>query len=61
MLLMSAFGTVNKTGSDPYTHTFTLLNNNNHPAYTIWSMNDVSTEKASYCMLSELELSVDAD
>jgi hypothetical protein len=58
---MAAFGTVGKTGSDPYTHTFTVLNNNSHPAYTIWGTDDVSAEKSSYCMLDELELSVDAD
>lgn len=37
-------------------HVFQLLNTNNHPSYTIWAKDDVSTRKAAYGMLDELTL-----
>jgi hypothetical protein len=37
-------------------HIFQLLNTNNHPAYTLWSKDDVETLKAAYGMLDQLDL-----
>ena len=44
--------------SDPYTHTFTLAQNNEHPAYTILHKNPSIDERATYCMLNEFAISV---
>jgi hypothetical protein len=47
-------------GSDPYTWTFTIKQDNNHPAYTIYHKDEYTEERATYAMLSDLSISVDA-
>ncbi len=42
-------------------HVFSVLNSNNHPAYTLWGKDDVSTMKSAYCMLESLELEMTVD
>lgn len=56
----ACLGTAWVTGSDPYIHTFTLNNSNNHPAYTIYYEDEHTERRATYGMLNEFWLSVDA-
>jgi hypothetical protein len=49
------------TGSDPYVHTLTLQNDNNHPSYTIYHEDSAGKEAGVYCMLSELTLTAQAE
>lgn len=59
-------GTSAATGTPTYTsaqyaHLFTRLNSNNHPAYTIYGVDDVGVLRSSYCMIESLELEMKAD
>ena len=60
-LFRACLGTVNTTWSDPYVHTLTLKNDNDHPAYTIYHEDVVGKEAWVYCMLSELTLSAQVE
>lgn len=39
-------------------HIFTRLNSNNHPAFTIYKVDDVDTMRAAYCMIDTLDIEV---
>jgi hypothetical protein len=54
-LLMAAFGTDTKTGSDPYTHTFSM-NQGDIPSYTIVYKDGNVTKMMTGCVLSNLEI-----
>lgn len=54
-------GTSSATATAVYTtgvrnHYFQLLNTNNHPAYTLYGVDDVGTYRSTYCLLDTLEL-----
>lgn len=42
-------------------HFFKRLNNNNHPAYTIYGVDDTGTYRSGYCMLDSLELELNVN
>lgn len=54
-LLMAALGTVAKTGSDPYTHTFSA-NQGTIPSYTVVFKDGNMTKMMTGCVLSNLEI-----
>lgn len=56
LLLLAAFGTLNTTGSDPYTHAFTRKNDNAHPSLTVHWTDSVGSFYSAYSMLDELNL-----
>lgn len=56
LLLLSAFGTLNTTGANPYTHAFTRKNDNAHPSMTIHWTDSVGSWYSAYSMLDELSL-----
>lgn len=60
-LFRACLGSVATTGSDPYEHTFTLKNDNDHPAYSIYHEDVVGKEAGVYCMMSELTLSTQVE
>lgn len=56
-------GTSSATASFTYdtgvrAHIFERLNSNNHPAFTMYKVDDVDTMRASYCMVDQLDIEV---
>lgn len=54
-------GTSSATGNVAFdtalrTHLFTRKNDNNHPSYTIFGVDDVGTYKSAYCLLESLDI-----
>lgn len=54
-------GTSSATGTIAFdstlrTHLFSRKNDNNHPSYTIFGVDDVGTYKSAYCMLESLDI-----
>lgn len=55
--LLWALWSSSVTGSWPYTHAFTVLNNNAHPTFTLWGKDDVKSFSSAYSMVSEFGIS----
>lgn len=60
-LLLATFGAVSTSGSDPYTHTFTVANSNSHQSLTLWYADDVQDKKFALCVVDSMELTADLD
>lgn len=57
-LLMGVFGTDTvTTASAAYTHTFTRLNSNTHPSFTVHQYDPVQSYYSAYSMVDEFEIS----
>lgn len=58
LLLLAAFGQVNSStvSGSVKDHTFTVKQDNNHPSFTLAGKDPIGDERASYCMLDELEV-----
>lgn len=57
-LLMGVFGTDTvTTASAAYTHTFTRLNSNTHPSFTVHQFDPVQSYYSAYSMVDEFEIS----
>jgi len=64
MLLKAAFGAVSSGAASGetivYEHTYTVLNSNDHTAYTIRHKDGITAEYSTYSMLNKLTLSCEA-
>ena len=61
LLLLATFWTVATTGSDPYTHTFSVANTNSHQSLTLWYADDVQDKQFWLTVVDSLEISATPD
>jgi len=61
LLLLASFWTVATTGSDPYTHTFSIANTNSHQSLTLWYADDVQDKQFPLCVVDSMDVSASPD
>ncbi len=61
LFLYALLGTCTTTGSGPYTHTFTIAHNNQHPTLTLVVDDTNTKEMYKMCMINSLEVTAELE